>query len=192
MTTTTKTDRVTADGNLIVGITRVLGTDGTMLIGGKKYSAADLVRLLQGRIDGAKEVTRTKAAWKAAVIAEQSTVKSSAALVAAVRKALSIMYSETVPVLEVLGLEHKPSRPLTVAEKGASVAKVKATRAARHTLGRRQRSRVHGVVANSDPAAPETAVSTGPPAETGTVATGTRTENGGNAAHGPGNGAAHP
>jgi hypothetical protein len=155
-----KTVRLNADQQLISGIVKHLG-DGTLTFDGKKYTAADIVSVLQKRVDVANNVTATKAAHTNALTIEREEVAQTASFVASVRHVLKVMFAKSADALADLGLSPRPRRPSTVGQKVGAVAKALATRAARHTMGRRQRERIHGVVeAGGKPVPPH--VATGP------------------------------
>jgi hypothetical protein len=143
---TTKTDRLATDTKLLSGIKKHLGEVGLM-IDGKPYKIADIGPILQKRIDTRGAVITTKAAYADAVLNDHVDAASTAAIVAKIRQALKIMFGADAEALADLGLTRRATRrPATVEDKSATVAKTKATRAARHTLGRRQRLRIHGAV----------------------------------------------
>jgi hypothetical protein len=159
-----KISRVNADQLLLTGITKYLG-DGPVLIDGKKYAASDIVSIVKERVDAEASVTATKAAHQSAVIAEKAVQAKTKVFVASLRQALKIMFKSSVDALTELGLARVPRGP-KVETKASAHVKALATREARHTMGARQRMRIHGAVSPPPAKPPE-----GPTPPTGGGAT---------------------
>jgi hypothetical protein len=140
-----KNDRLRLDTLLSAGLQKHLGDNGFLVFDGKKYSTADLVKVLQERVGATHEVTTTRAAHAKAVAVERAKIAETKKFVANIRQVLKVMYSNSVDVLTDLGLRAPSRKPPTLDAKVAAIAKTLATRAARHTMGPRQRQRIHGV-----------------------------------------------
>jgi hypothetical protein len=85
---------------------------------------------------------------------------------------LKVMFAGSIDTLADFGLKAPKVRvPLTPDEKAAAVAKGKATRAARHTMGAKQKKKVSGTVTTivaapssaASPAATSTSTASAPP-----------------------------
>jgi hypothetical protein len=140
----TKYHRNTHDLKLQAGF-RKRGKGLVFNVAGKKYTSADVLRLLQGRIDAADQTATAKAAFHAAVAAERDEVGRSEPTLDAVRQILLILLAASPEALADFGLvPRKTRRELTVKEKSAAVDQAIATREARHTMGARQKRKVTG------------------------------------------------
>jgi hypothetical protein len=135
----TKINRNSQDLRLIAGF-RKHGKGMTFTVAGKKYTTADVLRLLQGRVDAGDGALAAKAAFHAAIAAERDEVDRTETLLGAIRQTLLITLAASPETLADFGLvPRKSRRALTVKEKSAAVEQAQATRLARHTLGERQK-----------------------------------------------------
>ena len=150
-TVASKSSRLTRDQNLIAGINKHL-KGVTLRVAGQSLTAKQAVGLFQGQVDAISATTTAKANWQAAVKSEQTEMASTKIVAAAIRKAILIMFSQNADTLADFGLAPpKPRTPPTVSEKTARVAKARATRAARHTMGKKQKAAIKGVVPTTEP-----------------------------------------
>ncbi len=142
-TSKSKDDR--DDRALQAGLLAHEGTVPSLMVGGTAHSVADLVAMLEGRVDARARTAAARAAWLQAVAEEKAGMAASEPRVSGARRALAVMYAGCNEELGDFGLKvRKTRRALTSEEKAAAVAKCKATRAARHTMGSRQRAKVTG------------------------------------------------
>jgi hypothetical protein len=161
MVTQNKTDRISNDRRLIAGIQKHLGKGGALFLDGKKYTGAQLVSLLQSRIDATEAIQPAKGAWRKMVKAERDHVAATKPIVDAARKVLLVMFASSVDILSDFGLapltrnEPKPETRVKAAQQA------KATRAARHTKGRKQKLKIKGQVQATDPVTVSPATSQG-------------------------------
>ncbi len=149
-----RNQRQTADEKLMEGLKKHQQAIPSLLIGGKSVKPADIIVVLQNRIHAADAVIPAKATWQAAVKAERDERAQSKALVSAVRQALQLAFAGSIDVLADFGLKPRKTPTRSPEDKVAAAAKAQATRAARHTMGRKQKARITGTVA--PPAAPAT------------------------------------
>ena len=151
MTTKNKTNntaRLAADQALIDGLVKHAATLLTLLVSGSTIKTTDLVTVLQARIAAIKLAITTKATFMAAVAAAHAEIANTAALVSGARQALKIAFAGQIETLGDFGLPpRKAPTPLTPEQKAAAVAKAKATRAARHTAGPKQKAKITGATA---------------------------------------------
>jgi hypothetical protein len=158
MTTKDKTNNATqlaADQALIDGLVKHAATLVTLLVAGSTVQTTDLVTVLKARIAAIKLAITTKATFMAAVAAAHAEIANTAALVSGARQALKIAFAGQIETLGDFGLKpRKAPTPLTPEQKAAAVAKAKATRAARHTAGKKQKAKITGATAAA--AAPAT------------------------------------
>jgi hypothetical protein len=147
-------NRINTDQSLLSGTKKALGKSDHVVIDGKKYFVADIIAVLQDRIDVATAVVTARAALHRAVRADRAKVAETKRFVSAVRQTLLIMYGSHADVLAAFGLKVTERRALKVAEKVERIARAEATRKARHTMGKRQKEGIKGVVVSATPPSP--------------------------------------
>lgn len=151
-----KSTRISRDQNLIDGTKKHL-VGVSLVVAGQTITDTQLVTMLQARIDAANNSIAGKAAFQDAVQKDDAERAATDPVVADVRKVLGVMFRDKLDVLSDFGLSpRKKPAPLTVDQKKAAAQKRAATRAARHTLGPVQKSKIHGVVPTT-PVDPTTA-----------------------------------
>ena len=144
---TNRTNQESADQKLIDGFTKHNATLATLVIGGTSYKTTDVITIVQGLINSAKAVVSTRATWQTAVAADKAGRAKEKTFMSAVRQSLLVAYSGSLDVLADFGLApHKARTAPTPEQKQAAAAKAKATRAARHTMGNKQKKTVKGDV----------------------------------------------
>jgi len=132
---------------LIAGLQKHSATLPSLMIGGTSYPTDTLVATLQSRLATAAAVASTRATWQTAVQADRDERTKTQTVVSGVRQALHVAFAGSVSALADFGLTpRKPAAPRTPEQKAASVAKAKATRAARNTMGSNQKKAVKGNV----------------------------------------------
>jgi hypothetical protein len=130
---------------------------------GKDVTAPDIVPKLDERIAAGLTTAVKHTEWLAAVAAEKAVVQETAAFVSMVRQALRLKFKSQPEVLTQLGLApRKQPRKLDTAGATMKVARQKATPKARGTLGKRQREKIKGEVAQTEPATPAPTPPTAP------------------------------
>jgi hypothetical protein len=142
-----KAHRINGDRQLRAGLEHHCAAKVTFVLSGKTFSRADLVRVLDLRIDAAPPVAKARAAWLALAHAEQETVDSTEDIIRDLKQALLLLYGASPDVLADFGLTpRKKTRALSTKEQSKRVALAEATRKARHTMGPRQKRVVRGTV----------------------------------------------
>ena len=152
--TTNDVTRQAADQHLIDGLTKHATLIGTLTIGGQKLSPADLVKVLQGRVDAMKSVAAARGPFRAAVEAKREQLTSTRDLVASAKQALQLMFGKQIDVLSDFGLAPRKRATRKPEANVAAAAKAKATREARGTKGKKARLKIHGAVATTSPPSP--------------------------------------
>jgi hypothetical protein len=131
---------------------------GSLTVGGSTYTAAALDQLFQGLLDVLSAADAAKAAWQDALLKVRS---SEASVTPVLRNYVSFLVATTgnAPgTLADYGLTPRKARaPLSTEQKAVAVAKSKATRVARHTMGKKQKKAVTGTVATTVTTPPATA-----------------------------------
>ncbi len=177
MTTNTKSNaqqQQTADQALIDGFTKHAATiPASLLIAGTLVPTTTILSTLQARIAARAATVPAKANYQAVVKADQSERASTRALVSGARQAILLMFAGQIATLADFALKpRKVPAPLTPEQQAAKVAKAKATRAARHTMGPVQKAQITGATPQG-PTAPVTAPAPAPAvAPSATPATG--------------------
>jgi hypothetical protein len=143
-----RSSRQTADQKLIDGFTKHGAKLATLVIGGTSYKTADVITIMQGLVNSANAVVASRATWQAAVVADSAGRTKEKAFISGVRQSLFVAFGGAIDTLADFGLTpHKARTALTPEEKQAAAAKGKATRAARHTMGRKQKAQIKGTSA---------------------------------------------
>jgi len=145
------------DAQVIVGIQKHLLTVPSLPIAGSTYTPADLVKLVQSRIDSAGVVAAAGANRHATVVAHDALGTKLTPILRGLRQYVLNVFGETSPVLADFGFTAPKTATRTPEEKAAAAAKAKATRAARHTMGTKQKKSVKGTVPTTAPVTPPTA-----------------------------------
>jgi hypothetical protein len=147
MSSPNRTNTQAHDGQIIAGITKNLQNAQTPLaLGGQSFTPASLIALFQSRIDAANQVAAAKAQW-VDLGKKYATLNVTADLVArALKQYVMNVYGATSPVLADFGFTAAKRTPLSVAEQTQAIAKRRATRKARNTLGKKQKAAIKGDV----------------------------------------------
>jgi hypothetical protein len=155
MTTKSKTSRTevqATDQHLIDGLKKHEQALASLFIDGVSAKTADIVAVLQARGDAAKRTLATRATWQEAVLAERNERAKSKTLVSGLRQALKVAFANSPEALADFGLSPRKAAATTPEKRVAAAAKAKATRAARHTMGPKQKKAVKGTVPQTVPA----------------------------------------
>jgi hypothetical protein len=164
MTTKNDHNRIlqqTADQKMMDGIKKHESTLTSFTVAGMSYKTADILGILQQRLATAHTAETTRATWLTAVKADKDERAKTRPVVSGVRQTLQVMFGGSTDTLAEFGLKpRKPRAPRTPEEKAAAVAKGKATRAARHTAGPKQKAKIKGTVPQTAPATAPAAMAT--------------------------------
>jgi hypothetical protein len=163
-----RNDQAAADQSLLDGINKHSATIPAIFIAGAAVPLNDIVTTLQARIEAAKNVQPAKATWLAAVQADRDQHAESATLVAAFKQTLSVFFAGQVQTLADFGLAGRKPTVVSPETRVAAAAKAKATREARHTMGKKQKAKIKGT---APAAAPEVPPAATPPAAAPVAAT---------------------
>jgi hypothetical protein len=154
----------------LTGVTQV-----TLL--GSSYTPNDLASKLQSLVNLRSDVDAARAVTAAKVAAEAAQAKPLRALMSAFVAYVRVTFGNSPDVLADFGLAPKAQAQVSPETQVIAAAKRKATRAARHTMGPKQKAGVKGVVADviTIPTSASPVVTTAPaspaaPATSGTAA----------------------
>jgi hypothetical protein len=142
-----------ADQTLADGLVKHAVALPTLAIAGTSVTTNSIVTTLQSRMASAKTVLSTRATWQAAVQADIALRDKTNPFVAGLKQAILVAFAGQVDVLADFGLTSRKPRVLTPDAKLAAVTKAKATRAARHTMGSKQKAAIKGAVPPATPVA---------------------------------------
>ncbi len=144
MARTNKIIRMHDDNQLLAGLL-AREAKSVLPLDGQDMKAKDIVPKLKARIAALNKSALKKAEWQAALAEEQALMEASDAFVSMVRQALKLKYKNQPDVLAEFGLSPpKQRRALTAEETNDKVARIRATRKARHTMGPRKRLEIRG------------------------------------------------
>jgi hypothetical protein len=133
---------VADDQHLIDGMEKHLSKD-SLRLAGSTYTSQDVTRVLQARMDATKAVLVAKAALKDRANEEAVQRAETKDLVDALRQTLLAMFSTSAATLADFGLSPRKRRtPASTESMLARIEKAKSTRAARHTLGPKQKRKI--------------------------------------------------
>lgn len=142
----------------ISGIDKHFGNATSVTMRGSAYTPAEMKSLLLSHIASVGAADSSKSAWQKAVLSERSARTQAVALLRALKAYLLGTYGPAeVGVLADFGFSAPKPRKVAAKTKAAAVDKTLATRAARHTMGPKQKKQVKGT------ATPPTSATTASP-----------------------------
>jgi hypothetical protein len=141
-----RTQQIDGDQKLIAGLNKHVSTVPALVIAGTTIATKDIVATLQPRIDTANAVLPARAGWLAAVQASDTELAKTRTFVSNLKQALLVAFSGQVDALADFGLTAKKPSVMSPETRVAAIAKMKATRAARHTMGSLQKKGIRGDV----------------------------------------------
>jgi hypothetical protein len=143
------------DTNLRAGLAKNHKKGDKFVVGGKEITIGDLCSLLDGRVQAAQDLDVKRREHSAAVETYRATVAESKSVVSGVRTQLISQLGATAPALSDYGIPPRKTRQVpSVEERAKSVAKSRATREARHTMGPKERLDIKGTVPADVPPPP--------------------------------------
>jgi hypothetical protein len=152
----------------IAGVDKYLASTATILLAGATTTPASLKAVFQDDIDQTNALDATEAQAKQ----QRAKQKAARAKAIATRKNLKafVLANYGTAALQMLGdfgftAPKSKAGTKTVATKAKAVAAAKATRTARHTMGKKQKAVIKGGVATPTAAAPAPAAATTTPAK---------------------------
>jgi hypothetical protein len=149
---TNRNEQMTVDQKLIAGLQKHQQSVPSLVIGGTSYKTADVITGIQTLVDSGQAVVSSRATWQANVASDKALRAKNKTFMSGVRQSVLVAYGNSIDVLSDFGLTpRKKPAPRTPEEKTASAAKAKATRAARHTMGKKQKAQIKGTVTSPSP-----------------------------------------
>jgi len=130
---------------MLDGLTGLPGGLTSLSVLGVTYTIADFEAKLGGYHGTYAAVVQAEIAHGSAIDARDLVAPEAEAFVAAARAAFKAALGKKAPALKNLGIEpDKTPAPLTTEQQTERIAKAKATRIARHTMGKKAKSKIKG------------------------------------------------
>ncbi len=150
----------------IAGIRKHFASAPTIVLGGTPTTPNDAIAALQGPIDAIDAASASEQAFHGAVAAQNAAVAKGSDLLTDLKTLVKSQLGSSEGVLGDFGFTSPNRQTPDEATKAAAVAKRAATRAARHTMGKRQKASVKGSVpaTSAQPASSGTSSSGATPA----------------------------
>ncbi len=164
--------------SLIAGAKKHLTNVTQVTLAGQSLTPAQVVEKLQALVDLRTAVDAAKASTKAKLAAEATDAPALRTFMGAFATYVKAAHQNAPDVLADFGITTKARAPQTVEQKTAAAAKRAATRAARHTMGKKQRAKVQGDVTGvtvTPIAAPKPTTATSPASPTAPATSGSAT-----------------
>jgi hypothetical protein len=134
-----RVDQTSSDQALIDGLNKHEAAIPAVVIAGVTVATKALVTTVQSRIDSSKAVLSKRAAWQAAIQDDRALRDKTKTFVAGLKQALLVAFAGQIDALAAFGLTARKVPVATPEQRIAATAKALATRAARHTMGPKQR-----------------------------------------------------
>jgi hypothetical protein len=131
---------------LSAGTAKHLSNATSVTFLGGSFTADQITSKLQWLVTLRSDANAAKATAKAKIANEAAQLPDLNAFMNAFKSYLRVAYGTSPDVLADFGIHPKTRAPLTVEAKAAAVAKSSATRAARHTMGSKQKKGIKGAV----------------------------------------------
>jgi hypothetical protein len=159
MATINRGDQQTAEQKIVSGLQKHEADLTSIVLAGTSYKTADIITIVQGLINSAQLVLSNRATWQASIVADENERAKNKPFMSGLRAAIRAAYGGSIDVLADFGLTpRKIPAVRTPQEKAEAAAKAKATRAARHTMGSKQKALITGTSVASQPSGDTTKV----------------------------------
>jgi hypothetical protein len=158
MATPGKNTEMTFATQLIAGAKKRLAGVASVTLESTSYTPAQIEDALQAFIDLRAAADAARALLTAKLVVERDQAPAARRLMTAFVGHLRVAYGNSPDILADFGLQPRKVRaPLTTAQQADAIAKRRATRAARHTMGTAQKKKVKGTVTTIVAGTPSTA-----------------------------------
>jgi hypothetical protein len=141
-TSNNKKTALDSDKQMIAGVQKHLMSQ-SFIVGDKSCTAQDVIAAFQGRVTTGEAAVSGKAEWLATLKTDRDRRTETNVFVRAFRAIVQGMFHDPATLAD-FGLSPRKSTKKTVDTKATAIAKNKATRTARHTLGKKQKAKVKG------------------------------------------------
>jgi hypothetical protein len=140
-----KAQSLSRDRTVIAAIAEHFTSSAVLTLDGQSYKAKELQQLLQDQMDTVAAAEAVKAKWRTAVAAARAKTATVAGVMPALRRHVISTYGANSQVMADFGFTQKLGQA-TAEVKAAAVVKRAATRAARGTMGKKQKAKITGIV----------------------------------------------
>ena len=147
MATTGKKIERDRDAKLVYGTQTHLTNSGPYMINGAQLTVAKILGLLNDRITVLDQATAARAALKTAVNVEKQGRSEFLRFASAYRALILVMYGNDAKTLADFDAAPRKAATKDTAVKAAAIDKMLATRAARHTMGKKAKAKIKGTPA---------------------------------------------
>jgi hypothetical protein len=144
---TAKSDRSDRNRKAIAGLRKHYASTPTMIFNGVSQATADVITGLQASIDAADATAAAAATFHKAVDAEKTANARGDAVYGGLKTFVTTQLKTSPDSMADFGFALPSRRTPDAATKADAVDKRSATRAARHTMGKRQKAKVTGAPA---------------------------------------------
>jgi hypothetical protein len=135
------------DGQIIAGIRAHLGDVPTLRLAGQTYTLAELTKFFENRIEATLAVAALRTQWIAASAKYEALDGQASKIARSLRDYLVNEHGEGASLLADFGfVPPRKAPPRTPEENVSRAAKAAATRAARRTMGKKQKAAIKGAV----------------------------------------------
>jgi hypothetical protein len=152
--TRSKSDVIVRDRKAIAGIETHYGSAPAIVLGGESYAPSDVVKVFQDHLDALDAAAAAKAAFHVAIAAQEAAGAKAKALFQSLKVRALSDFANQADVLAAMGISLPKRRAPSVDTRATAKAKAKATRDARHTMGKRQKANIKGTVPSTTPTPP--------------------------------------
>jgi hypothetical protein len=132
--------------DLIAGANKHFANATQVTFAGGSFTPAQITAKLQALVNLRHDVDAANATTKARLAAEKADMPALRTFLGAFVTYVKAVFGNQPDTLADFGIHPKVRAPLTVEAKMAAAAKRKATRAARHTMGAKQKKSIKGAV----------------------------------------------
>jgi hypothetical protein len=139
-----KADLVAGYRALVDAMTTELPDVTSVLVAKVSYTKADLIKEFQARIDAWEATKNARMTLHTMVAAERQVQLQVVPLRAGMKAFLSLRFGKNSPEIQKFGFTQIKKTQKTVQAKATGVANAIATRAARSTMGKKQKSAISG------------------------------------------------
>lgn len=145
-----KVTRQVRIGQVIAGIQKHFTSVSAINLGGTSYTPVALVERLRKGLAAIKQTSNAKAAWLAEVQTERNTLAELGPVLRYIKAFVVAQFGDTQDSsnkLEDFGFTPRKARSKDVSVKAGAADKVRATRVARSTKGKKQKAKIKGTPA---------------------------------------------
>jgi hypothetical protein len=155
------TDQAARVTSAVAGVQKYFSTTASLVLAGTTYTPAQLIALLQAFATAIAGLTALHAQLSSGVLAVRGQQKQVNKILLALEAYVDNLFGSDPTKLADFGFVPKKVGVVTAATRVKAQAKAKATREARHTLGKKQKAAITGESPASTPTVEAPAVTNG-------------------------------